>query len=133
LPRHQRRVLHMSRSLQPLPPALRAPVLAPCPWLVRRPPDRASVTETLVFALHLGLSLVECWRRRARWQTFAVPLLAIAGIMGVLALTEGNAGTLFRHRSMTYPLVAVLAAPPLAVFAARALVNASARRQPRLS
>jgi hypothetical protein len=45
--------------------------------------------------------------------------------MLVLALAEGNVGTMFRHRDMLVVFVAVLAGPSLAVVWARVALGVS--------
>jgi hypothetical protein len=37
------------------------------------------------------------------WRRLFLPLLFTAGLILVLALVEGNVGTIFRHRSMLMP------------------------------
>jgi len=53
------------------------------------------------------------WRARRQWRSWSPLFLFVGGILLILALTEGNVGTLYRHRAMVIPFVAVLAAPSL--------------------
>lgn len=70
-----------------------------------------------------GLTLV---RLRARWWLLLPLVVFVAGFTAAMALTEGNVGTLFRHRAMIIPFVIVLAAPSL-LWLGRVAANALRR------
>jgi hypothetical protein len=55
------------------------------------------------------------WRWRQKWRALLPTVLFIGGTMMIFALAEGNVGTLYRHRAMVIPFVAVLASPSFAL------------------
>ena len=86
---------------------------APFPWMVASLFDRLAILEMLAWYLLVVLAAIQIWRLRRAWRTFLLLWACLAAIMSVLALTEGNVGTLFRHRAMVQPFVFILAAPML--------------------
>jgi hypothetical protein len=81
--------------------------------------ELAAAPEMLVWYLLVIAGAATMWRERRRWSYLAPLVLTIAGLMFILALAEGNAGTLFRHRAMVIPFAASLASPTLVAFWAR--------------
>lgn len=101
------------RTLAYLPRGLTYALFAPVPWDLRRALDLLTVPEMLVWYVLLGSAVWTMWTERARWRILAPLVAYMAGMMFVFSLAEGNVGTLFRHRGMVIPTVAVLAAPAL--------------------
>jgi len=108
-----------NRTLSYLPIGLAYAVFAPVPLSTRRIQELITAPEMVWwYVLCLG-ALVTVWRNRRGWRALAPVVLTAGGLLLVLALTEGNIGTLFRHRGMVVPFVALLAAPALAQLAGR--------------
>lgn len=105
------------RTLDYLPRGLAYALLAPFPWELGRPLDLLTLPEMLVWYLVVIVAAVGSWTMRRRWRSLAPLVLYVAQIVAILALAEGNWGTLFRHRSMIIPVVVVLAAPQLLLIA----------------
>lgn len=67
----------------------------------------------LFWYLSLVALLWSLWRvRRAPWTVLPV-LLYVGGMLVIFTLTEGNFGTLYRHRDMVAPFAIALASPGL--------------------
>ena len=99
------------RTLDYLPRGLYYVVLGPVPWESRAGMARAVIPEMLVWYLIVTaalVGLVVSFRRR--WRELMLPLGLSAGVVLALALTAGNTGNLFRHRSMYLPYTFILAA-----------------------
>jgi 4-amino-4-deoxy-L-arabinose transferase-like glycosyltransferase len=108
------------RTLSYLPTGLAYALLAPFPLSARRLQEIVAAPEMVVWYLWVVAGAATIWRERRRWTYFAPLVLTIGGLMLVLALAEGNVGTLFRHRAMVIPFAASLASPSLvALWAAR--------------
>jgi 4-amino-4-deoxy-L-arabinose transferase-like glycosyltransferase len=101
------------RTLSYLPTGLAYAIFAPVPFAARRLQEIAAAPEMLVWYLLVACGAATVWRERRRWSYLAPLILAIGGLMLVLALAEGNVGTLFRHRAMVIPFAASLASPSL--------------------
>jgi hypothetical protein len=102
-----------ARILAYLPMGVAYTMFAPAPWAITRVHDLLTAPEMLVWYILMAAALVTVIRFRARWWLLLPPVLFVASFIGAMALTEGNVGTLFRHRAMIIPLVIVLAAPSL--------------------
>jgi hypothetical protein len=102
----------LGRTIGYLPRGLSNLFLAPYPWAIRRLLDIPTIPAMLGWYAILGaaLSLIV---HRSKVTAPTVTILVFVGTMFVLLfLTEGNVGTLFRHRAMTVaPFVTLLAAP----------------------
>ena len=91
-------------QLENLPTGLISVLGAPFPWTVRRLKDLPTVPEMIGWYLMLALATVGIVATIKRdWRRLFLPLLFTAGLILVLALVEGNVGTIFRHRSMLMP------------------------------
>jgi 4-amino-4-deoxy-L-arabinose transferase-like glycosyltransferase len=101
-------------TLSYLPVGLAYAIFAPVPLSTRRIQELITAPEMVWWYLLCLGALVTLGRERQNWQALAPVVVTTGGILLVLALTEGNVGTLFRHRGMVVPLVALLAAPALA-------------------
>ena len=100
-------------TLRHLPTGIAYALFAPFPWALRRVADWLTLPEMLLWYGLLAALPWTLWRARRLWRSWSPLLLFVAGILLILALTEGNVGTLYRHRAMVIPFVAVLAAPSL--------------------
>ena len=111
-----------------LPTGLVYALLAPFPWAARRPQELVAAPEMLFWYVLVVAAGVTAWRERRRWRPLAPPAAVAVALIVVLALAEGNVGTLFRHRGMVVPVVAMLASPTLAAMIARAVARGRGRR-----
>jgi hypothetical protein len=108
------------RTLTYLPIGLAYAIFAPFPLFARRLQEIVAAPEMLVWYALVAGGATTIWRERRRWFDLAPLVLVIGGLMVVLALAEGNVGTLFRHRAMVIPFAASLASPSfVAVWTAR--------------
>lgn len=101
------------RTLRYLPVGLAFVLFAPFPWSIERTLDALPMPEMLLWYVSLVAALVVLIRERRRWRAFAPLVLFVVGTLMVLALAEGNVGTLYRHRAMVIPFVVVAASPGL--------------------
>jgi hypothetical protein len=102
------------RTLRYLPVGLAFALFAPFPGSGTKAQDLLPIPEMVVWYLLLIAALISIWRWRHRWRTLAPIVMFVCGTVLVLALAEGNVGTLYRHRAMVIPFVALLAAPTIA-------------------
>jgi hypothetical protein len=80
---------------------------APFPWTADRAIERATIPDMLAWygaSLFAAMAVARHWRR---WREYVHLVGYVGGIVLLLAVTHGNAGTLFRHRSMIIPVVLV--------------------------
>lgn len=101
------------RTIRYLPIGLAFVLLAPFPWSIQRTLDLLPMPEMLLWYICLVAASVTLIRERRRWRALAPVGLFIVGTLAVLALAEGNVGTLYRHRAMVIPFVIVAASPGL--------------------
>lgn len=113
----------IARTITYAPKGLAYALFAPFPWEVRRTLDLLVLPEMALWYVILFSAAWTAWGARRRWRHFAHVLLFIFAIVGILALVEGNVGTLFRHRAMVIPFVIILASPALASALARLIAN----------
>jgi hypothetical protein len=106
-----------------LPTGLAYAIFAPFPLFARRIQEILAAPEMLVWYVLVAAGVASTWRERRRWPYLAPLTLTIGGLMLVLALAEGNVGTLFRHRAMVIPFAASLASPSLVALWARLLAR----------
>ena len=109
--------LTMTRTLAYLPRGFAYAVLAPFPWDARRILDVLTIPEFFAWLVILGALSWSLWHERGSFRSILPIVLYVLGMFGVLTLTEGNWGTLFRHRAMITPFVLVLASPGLLALA----------------
>ncbi len=106
---------------QPLAVRAAYVLLAPFPWSPRRALDLLAAPEMIVWYAALAAAFLTFLRRVRSWRTLTPLILLVGGILLVLLLAEGNVGTLFRHRAMVIPFVAILAAPAVSSLVSRFL------------
>jgi hypothetical protein len=98
-------------NLRHLPIGMLYVLTAPFPLAARTLAESAFLPEMLLWYSLLVFAGIGAWRvvtgREARLVLF---MSTFIGIFLVLSLTEGNVGTLVRHRAMLVPYVVVLAA-----------------------
>ncbi len=83
---------------------------APFPWQARTASEIAVIPDMLLWYLTAALALVGLVDLARRREADALLVaLTVLGLGTVLALIEGNTGTLFRHRAMLIPLACALA------------------------
>jgi hypothetical protein len=102
------------RTLEYLPFGVAFALFAPFPGSGTQPQDLLPIPEMLVWYVLLVAAAIALWRWRRRWRVLAPIVLFVAGTVLIFALAEGNVGTLYRHRAMIIPFVALLAAPTIA-------------------
>jgi 4-amino-4-deoxy-L-arabinose transferase-like glycosyltransferase len=105
--------LAVRSTLSHLPLGLAYALFAPVPFLSLRAQELVTAPEMLFWYVLLTAALLTIWQQRRKWRTVAPPILMAGGLTLVLALAEGNTGTLFRHRGMVVPFVVILASPVL--------------------
>jgi hypothetical protein len=105
----------LNQTITYVPRGLSNVLFAPYPWAVRRVIDLPTIPEMLAWYTILAAAAWTVARHRRRLGPASATLLAFAGTaLVVYVLTEGNVGTVFRHRAMTVtPFLTVLAAPTL--------------------
>jgi len=100
-----------TRSLQEivswLPTGLAYALAAPFPWMADRAIELATIPEMLVWYAAVALAVNGVARHWRNWQQYVHLLGYIGGIFLLLALGQGNEGTLVRHRGMLIPIVLV--------------------------
>jgi 4-amino-4-deoxy-L-arabinose transferase-like glycosyltransferase len=101
------------RTLSYLPTGLAYAIFAPFPLSARRLQEIVAAPDMLAWYVLVIAGLATIWRERRRWSYLVPLIVTIGGLMLVLALAEGNVGTLFRHRAMVIPFAASLASPSL--------------------
>ena len=103
----------ISRTLAYAPTGLAYALFAPFPWAASGGSERLALIDMAVWYLALVAAIATVWQQRRSLRFIALPLLYIIGVLVILALFEGNVGTLFRHRAMVAPIVVLLAGPTL--------------------
>ncbi|MCC7104098.1 MAG: glycosyltransferase family 39 protein [Chloroflexi bacterium] len=99
------------RNIEYLPRGVYYVLTAPLPWEARSSNSRAVIPEMLLWYVLLVLAIVGLLASvRSRWRELFMPLGFSAGWIAALALNEGNAGNLFRHRAQLMPFVFVVSA-----------------------
>lgn len=102
-------------TLRYLPTGILVVVATPLPFSGRTAVETGLIPEMLLwYALLMGvpLGILAAIHRRALALVFVVS--ALFAVLLLLALGEGNLGTLVRHRSMAIPLATILGATGLA-------------------
>jgi hypothetical protein len=90
-----------------LPTGLTYVLAAPFPWTADRMIEQVTIPEMLLWYAAVVLAFVGLARHWRIWQQYAHLLGYIGGIVLLLALTQGNLGTLVRHRGMVIPFVLI--------------------------
>jgi hypothetical protein len=101
----------VERSITYLPKGVFYVLFGPTPWEARSGFAQAVIPEMLAWYTLLAAALLGlCLTLRQSWRDLALPLAFSAAWVLALALTEGNTGNIFRHRSMFMPFVFLLSA-----------------------
>ncbi len=91
---------------------LLAMLVLPLPWSSDGSiTSRFAQAENLLWFVLYGAAAVGAWKQRRRFGEIAFPVIMIAGIVGVGALSQGNVGTAFRHRGQILWALIILSAP----------------------
>jgi hypothetical protein len=102
------------RTLTYLPQGFSNVILAPYPWAVRRLIDLPTVPDAILGYIALAAAAATLVARADLRRVLAPIAAYIVGTLVILVLSEGNVGTVFRHRTMSVtPFVIMLAAPSL--------------------
>jgi hypothetical protein len=117
--------LVFAHTLSHIPTGVVHALFAPLVWESRGASELAGAAENILWYPLIVAAAATCWRERRRWRLYVPTLLAAMGFLAVLAIAEGNVGSLFRHRSMVVPLAAVLAAPTIVDVFRRIVVRSS--------
>jgi hypothetical protein len=96
--------------LEYLPVGLWYTVTAPLPWSTTKLSQRVTIPDMLLWYACVAMAIVGLVVSRARWRLLVLPIGYLGGIAVMLALVEGNVGTLFRHRAMLIPFVTIFSA-----------------------
>ena len=96
--------------LEYLPTGLWYTVTAPLPWTTTKLSQRMAIPDMLLWYLCVVLGLLGLAVSGKRWPQLVLPLGYVVAIALLLAMVEGNVGTLFRHRAMLIPFVMIFSA-----------------------
>jgi 4-amino-4-deoxy-L-arabinose transferase-like glycosyltransferase len=80
---------------------------APFPWAAERTVEQVTIPEMVLWYGAVVLGLIGFARHWRRWRQYIHLLGYIGSIALLLALTQGNLGTLVRHRGMVIPFVLI--------------------------
>lgn len=84
-------------------------VFAPFPWRVSTARQLAAVPQTLVWSVLCIIAVFATFSARRRGYKYVLPLAGVALVFAlVIASTEGNMGTMLRHRDLIVPVVLIL-------------------------
>lgn len=86
-------------------------LFSPFPWQMGSIAQIMAIPETILFYLLLPCTVIGIafgWKRRFNQSLLLLSI--ITAIMLLLALLEGNSGTLFRHRSVVFYLIFIFTA-----------------------
>ena len=101
----------VERSAGYLPKGIYYVLLGPTPWDAPTPMARAAIPEMLIWYGLLAAAVVGVVLSfRRSWRDLVLPAGFSAAWIVALALTEGNTGNIFRHRSQFMPFVFLLSA-----------------------
>lgn len=104
----------LRRILSFLPRGLLYVIAAPFPGLTSTGFELPFLAEMLPWFAALVAAAGTAYATRRRWMDLLPLTSHAAALFLLLAIVEGNVGTLVRHRSMLVPFVLLLAAPTLA-------------------
>jgi hypothetical protein len=98
------------RMLEYLPTGLWYTVTAPLPWTTTKLSQRMAIPDMLLWYLCTILGLLGLVVSGKRWPQLVLPLGYVVAIALLLAMVEGNVGTLYRHRAMLIPFATIFSA-----------------------
>lgn len=98
-------------NLRAIPNGAVAVLLRPFPWEISgsSTPVMLAGFENIIWYLAYALAVLAVLLAWRRLRTLAYPVVALAAVLGMAFLTQGNLGTSFRHRGQLFPFFAVLA------------------------
>ena len=103
----------LGRMLEYLPIGLWYTLTAPLPWNTPKLALKLTIPDMLLWYILAATAFIGLVVARSRWRLLILPVGYLASIAILLALLEGNVGTLFRHRAMLIPFTAMLSAAGL--------------------
>lgn len=98
------------RTLEHLPRGMLYVLAAPFPWDTPKTVQKLTVPDMVLWYVSVVLAVAGLAVARGQWRDLVMPVGYIAGIGLILALVEGNVGTLFRHRAMLVPFTLMFSA-----------------------
>lgn len=101
------------RTIAYLPTGIAYLLAAPFPWEATKLTQKLTIPDMVLWYVAVLLVLPGCWQARHRWRLALFPFGYLTGMALVLLLTEGNTGTLYRHRAMMIPVVLCFSAAGL--------------------
>ncbi len=105
----------MAALLAHLPVGLAYVIAAPFPWALHNWLARLSFAETTIWYLLLIAAVLGGIAHKRSWRRWYMLVLYVAGVIFILAIIEGNVGTLVRHRAMlVMPFVFIFSAAGMA-------------------
>ncbi|MBI4348323.1 MAG: hypothetical protein HY553_15890 [Elusimicrobia bacterium] len=119
--------LVLARTLEYIPRGLSHSLFAPFPWQIRRPVDVLPLPEMVVWYVCLAAATATLLRRWRSWRELLLLGAFSFGMLLLLALVEGNVGTLYRHRGMATPWILVLSTPVLSDVVIRSAASLRSR------
>ena len=107
----------VERSMTYLPRGVLYVLFGPTPWTARSGAARAVIPEMLLWYGLLAAAVAGLLSTfKTRWRDLILPLGFAAAWIVALALTEGNTGNIFRHRSQFMPFIFMMSAVGLPWF-----------------
>jgi 4-amino-4-deoxy-L-arabinose transferase-like glycosyltransferase len=104
----------VERSIAALPRGVFYVFFGPLPWEAPSLSARAVIPEMLLWYGLLAAAVIGLAASiRSRWRDLVLPLGFTVSWVVALALTEGNTGNIFRHRSQFSPFVLMVSAAGL--------------------
>jgi hypothetical protein len=100
----------LSRLLEYLPVGLWYTLTAPLPWNTPKLSQKLTIPDMLLWYVLAATALVGLVVAWPRWRLFVLPVGYLVSIAILLAMLEGNVGTLFRHRAMLIPFTTIFSA-----------------------
>jgi hypothetical protein len=90
-----------------LPTGLTYALAAPFPWEADRRVEQVTIPELLIWYVMVLLAVVGLVAHWREWRRFGHMVAYCGTMLLILASTQGNLGTLVRHRGMIIPFALV--------------------------
>lgn len=104
-------LVFLRRELRCLPIGLAHVIAAPFPWASTTWAQRLAIPEMLAWYVLMGLALYGFFSfSGAKGRSLFLVVAYLGMVVLAMALTEGNVGTVFRHRAMIVPFVMMFSA-----------------------